>query len=83
MHLLVERSVFLEGDDQVVLKDGVKTYLMAQMLPLNLPTLLLSSHICSLWVCIHDFIFFQFFLAVLPSPHARDLQSRRDPTFRV
>jgi hypothetical protein len=49
MHLLAERFVFfLGGDDRGVLKEGVKTYLMAPMAPLNLPTVFLSAHVHSI-----------------------------------
>ncbi len=45
MHLLAERFGFFEGDDRGFFKEGVKTYLMAPILPLNLPSFLLSSHL--------------------------------------
>jgi hypothetical protein len=46
MHLLAEGFVF-GGDDRCFLKEGVKTYLMAPISPLQLANFCL--HIYSLW----------------------------------
>jgi hypothetical protein len=46
MHLLVERVVFW-GGGRGFLKEGVKAYLAAKMLPLNSLTFFLSSHLRS------------------------------------
>ncbi len=47
MHLLAECFVFW-GDDWSFLKEGVKTYPMAPILPFNSP-ILSGLHIYSLW----------------------------------
>jgi hypothetical protein len=39
---------FFGGDDRGFLKEGVKTYLMTPISPLNPPTFLLSSHLLSM-----------------------------------
>ncbi len=47
MHLLTERFFFV-GDDWGFLQEGMKTYLMAPMSPLNSPTIFPSSHLYSM-----------------------------------
>jgi hypothetical protein len=42
------------GDDRGFLKEGVKTYQMATMSPLNLSSLFFRFHIYSLWITISE-----------------------------
>jgi hypothetical protein len=50
MHSLTERDCVLGGDDQEIMKEEVKTNLMAPTLPLNSPTFFpsLGNHVYNL-----------------------------------